>query len=90
MENINDLDLAKRVKEMIVKDLRLKIKPEDIDENAPLFDEGLGLDSLDAMELVVALEKNFGVKIPDATVGAKVLTSVNGIVTFIKECRENG
>ncbi len=83
----NNIELYNRVKEMLVRDLRLKIKPENIKDDALLFDEGLGLDSLDAMELVVALEKNFGVRIPDASVGAKVLVSVKTMVEYIKTSR---
>ena len=81
----NDKQLYTQVKEMLVNDLRLKIAPEDIKDNDLIFGEGLGLDSIDAMELVVALEKRFGVRIPDSSVGAKVLVSVETIVNFIKE-----
>jgi len=78
-------DLYVQVKTMLVKDLRLKIAPEDIKNTDLIFDGGLGLDSIDALELVVAMEKRFKVRIPDATVGAKVLVSVDSIVSFIEE-----
>lgn len=81
----NEKELHIRVKEMLVRALRLKISPEDIKNDAPLFGAGLGLDSIDALELVLALEKEFDVKIPDSDVGAKVLVSVDGIVNFIKQ-----
>ena len=90
MEKGNNQDLHTRVKEMLAKALRLKISPKDIKNDAPLFGEGLGLDSIDALELVLALEKEFGARIPDATVGAKVLVSVDGIVKFIKEKDSGG
>lgn len=58
--------LKQQLKEMIVQDLNLPdVKPEDINDNAPLFEEGLGLDSLDAVELVVLIKKHFGVQITD-------------------------
>lgn len=82
---LSEQEIYPKVKEMLVRDLRLKIKPEAIKDDEMIFGEGLGLDSIDALELVVALEKNFGVKIPDATVGAKVLVSINTVVDYIKE-----
>lgn len=85
MEKDVEKELYNQVKMMLVKDLRLKIAPEDIKNTDLIFDGGLGLDSIDALELVVAMEKRFKVRIPDATVGAKVLVSVDSIVRFIKE-----
>ena len=85
MERKNEIDLYDSVKKMIVKAVRLKIAPESIGNNQPLFGGGVGLDSLDALELVVALEKEFGVRIPDADVGRKVLVSVETIVKFIED-----
>ena len=82
----NRVDLYDRVKKMLVKAVRLKISPENIKNEQPLFGAGgLGLDSLDALELVVALEKEFGVRIPDAAVGREVLISVETIVKFIED-----
>ena len=79
-------NLYDRVKIMMVKAVRLKISPESIKNDQPLFGAGgVGLDSLDALELVVALEKEFGVRIPDATVGRRVLVSVETIVKFIED-----
>jgi len=49
------------------------MKPEEIDDNAPLFGEGLGLDSIDSLELMVLLERNYGIKIEDAREGRKIL-----------------
>ena len=82
----NSVDLCDRVKKMMVKAVRLKISPEGIKDDQPLFGAGgVGLDSLDALEMVVALEKEFGVRIPDADVGRKVLISVETIVQFIED-----
>ncbi|MDP3696881.1 MAG: acyl carrier protein [Candidatus Taylorbacteria bacterium] len=85
MNNDNQSDLYERVKKMIVKAARLKISPENIKNDQPLFGAGgVGLDSLDALEVVVALEKEFGARIPDADVGRKVLVSIGTIVKFIE------
>jgi len=85
MNKETDLELHDRVKRIIVDALRLKITPESIETDQPLFGSGLGLDSVDALELVVALEKEFGTRIPDAATGSKVLPSVRSIVDYIKE-----
>jgi acyl carrier protein len=68
-----------------VKAVKLKIAPETIENDKSLFGGGLGLDSIDALELVIALEKEFGVRIPDSTVGKKVLVSVQAMADYIKE-----
>jgi len=85
MDN-SDADLRTRVKTMIVQCARLKIQPADLKDDWPLFDKekGLGLDSIDVLELVVNVEKTFGVQIPDREVGQKVLQSVNTIVEYLK------
>lgn len=73
-----------QVKEAIVRCLRLPLAPQDIADDVPLFGEGLGLDSIDALELVLELERSFSVKISDEQLGARVLRSVNSIVEFIE------
>ena len=87
MSKESDQELISHVKSMIVRAVKLKIQPDSIDSDEPLFGGGLGLDSIDALELVIALEKEFGVRIPDSTVGKKVLISVNTIVDYIKETK---
>ena len=78
--------LIKQVKRLIIERLKLEeIAIEDIDTDAPLFGEGLGLDSIDALELVIGLEKEYGVSIPDAEVGRKVFQSVRTIAHHIVE-----
>jgi acyl carrier protein len=84
---ISDMqDLKYELKKQIIQELNLQdIKPEDIIDDAPLFGEGLGLDSIDALELVVLMEKYHGVKILDETVGKKVLASINSMAEYIVE-----
>jgi acyl carrier protein len=78
-------NLAPRVKELIVRRLKLDIDPKSIADDAPLFGEGLGLDSIDALELVLGLEQEFGIKVEDEEVGVKAFASVNALVDFIEQ-----
>ena len=78
-------DLQSKIKELIVKRLKLEIKPEEIDNAAPLFGTGLGLDSIDALELVVGLEQEFGIKVKDKEVGKEIFTSVNTLAEYVKK-----
>jgi acyl carrier protein len=76
--------LIQKLKEEIIDVLNLsEMKPENIDEKAPLFIDGLGLDSIDALELTVLLEKKYGLKINTAEEGKKVLHSVSSMAEFI-------
>ncbi len=76
--------LKDKVKALIIRRLKLEIAPEEIEDDAPLFGAGLGLDSIDALELVVGLEKEFGIKIEDEEVGREAFASVNALVRFIE------
>ncbi|HEY3169520.1 MAG TPA: phosphopantetheine-binding protein [Thermoanaerobaculia bacterium] len=78
-------NLAPRVKDLIVRRLKLDIEPSSIQDDAPLFGEGLGLDSIDALELVLGLEQEFGIKVEDEEVGVKAFASVNALVDFIEQ-----
>jgi len=83
--------LRDRIKTVMIDDLMLQETPEEIGDEEALFGpEGLGLDSVDALQLVVALEKNFGLKIPDAEAAKGVLTSVNTIAAAIKAAGGGG
>lgn len=77
-------DLKYDLKKQIIEELNLEdMKPEDIKDDAPLFGDGLGLDSIDALELVVLMEKYHGVKITDEETGKKVLASIETMAEFI-------
>jgi acyl carrier protein len=82
----NEAALREKVKAMIVQCARLKIPPSQLKDDEPLFDpgKGIGLDSIDILEIVVNIEKNFGVQIPDRETGRKVISSVNSIVEHIR------
>ena len=80
----DSLPLAQRIKSVMIEELMLPESPDDIADDASLFgSDGLGLDSVDALQLVVALEKHFGLKIPDAETAKGVLASVNSIAAAI-------
>jgi acyl carrier protein len=82
-------ELIPTVKQLIIDSLRIEgMAPEDIETDAPLFGEGLGLDSIDALQLVVAMEKDFGVVVPDAETGAVVFQSVRSMAAYIAENRK--
>jgi len=79
-------DLKYELKKQIIQELKLEdIRPEDIEDDAPLFVEGLKLDSIDALELVVLMEKYHGVRIPDEEVGRRVLQSIATMAGYIEE-----
>jgi acyl carrier protein len=79
--------LPMQVKEAIVRCLRLPLAPRDIADDVPLFGDGLGLDSIDVLELVLELERSFGVKITDEQLARRTLRSVNTIVQLIEQTR---
>ncbi len=79
-------DLKTQVKEMIIQRLKLEgMAPDQIDDTAPLFGEGLGLDSIDALELVLGIELIFGVKIEDEASGLQAFRNVDALTAFIAE-----
>ena len=81
-------ELIEKLKTDIIAQLNLQgITPDKIDDNAPLFGDGLGLDSIDALELIVMVERNFGIKIKDQEAGKKAMASVAALAAFIEENR---
>ena len=85
---MSDGDLRPRIKEMLVKNLMLQVTADQIGDDLPLFGpNGLGLDSIDALELVVGLEKTFGVGVPNSEVAGRALRTVNTIHDYILEKR---
>jgi acyl carrier protein len=79
--------LKSEIKQAIVRCLRLPIQPEEIQDAAPLFGEGLGLDSIDALELVLELERSFGAVIDNEEAGSRILRSVDTIAEFVEQQR---
>jgi acyl carrier protein len=79
--------LSTLVKEAIVRSLRLPMAPQDIADDIPLFVEGLGLDSIDVLELVLELERTFNLRITDEQLAKRSLRTVNAIVQFIEQSR---
>lgn len=75
--------LRAEVKALLASGLRLDVAPADIPDDAPIFGDGLGLDSIDALELVVLVEERFQVAIPDEEVGKRAFASVAALVEFI-------
>jgi len=78
-------EIKTQVKEAIVKSLRLAIPAGEIKDDVPLFGDGLGLDSVDALQLILEIERKFGVTVSNEEVGSRVLRSVNTIADFIVE-----
>ena len=85
------MDLAPlklEVKELIVRELNLEGRaPDSIEDDAPLFGEGLGLDSLDALQLAMSVEEKFGVRIPEGDEARKIFASVNALSDHILQAK---
>ncbi len=81
-------ELVLKLKKEIIEVLNLEeVKPEDIDNDAPLFGDGLGLDSIDALELIVLIEKNYGIKLKDPAKGKEIFRSINVMADYIAKNR---
>ncbi len=83
-------ELKTQIKHILVENLMLQISPEDIRDEQPLFGpDGIGLDSVDALQLVVALDKNYGLKISDPEVARGILKNVTSIANAIQAMQSN-
>lgn len=77
------------LKQQIIEALNLQgMQPGELEDDAPLFGEGLGLDSIDSLELMVLMERQYGIKLEDATEGKKVLQSINSMADYIQQHRK--
>ncbi|MDR1937166.1 MAG: phosphopantetheine-binding protein [Tannerellaceae bacterium] len=77
-----------KLKEEIIEVLNLEdVTPDDILDDAPLFGEGLGLDSIDALELIVLMEKNYGIKLKDPSQGRELFKSIRVMADYIQANR---
>ncbi len=82
-------DLILELKQEIIAALNLEeMSPEDIDAEAPLFGDGLGLDSIDALEIIVLLEKKYGIKLSSASEGKAIFTSIRAIAEYVSQNRK--
>jgi acyl carrier protein len=85
------MDLKAKLKQMVIEELYLEnVTPDGIDDAAPLFGEGLGLDSLDALQLAVALEERFAVRVEDEAQGRAAFASINALAAFVESRTESG
>ena len=81
--------LINELKIKIISALKLTdVKPEEIDKDAPLIGEGLGIDSIDTLELLVLLEKEYGVTVPDINVGRTIFSSLQAMAEYVEKNRK--
>jgi acyl carrier protein len=82
-------ELILELKKQLIEVLNLEdMQPDDIDNDAPLFGEGLGLDSIDALELIVLLEKKYGIKLENSAEGKSIFKNVRTIAEYVSEHRK--
>ncbi len=82
-------ELIEKLKVELIEELNLEeISPDEIDPAAPLFQEGLGLDSIDALEIIVLLEREYGIKITEKEEGRQAMQSVNTLAEYIEKNRK--
>ncbi len=88
MLELTDLPLKKNLKQLIFRELNIThVAPEQFSDDEPIFSDRLGLDSIDAVEVVYLVEKNFGVAIKDMKIGRPALQSINTLAAFIENNR---
>ncbi|MGI6222409.1 MAG: phosphopantetheine-binding protein [Prevotella sp.] len=82
-------NLKKQLKEQIIQALNLEeMTPDEIEDDEPLFGDGLGLDSIDALELIVLLEKQYGIRLQSAADGKEVFKSINVMADYVSKNRK--
>lgn len=85
---MDTMQLKQQLKEQIISFLNLpSVTPADIADDQPLFGEGLGLDSIDSLELIVLLNREYGIVIKDPKEGRKVLVDINTMIDYIQQHR---
>ena len=87
MKDMASQELVDEIKDLIISSLKLERTADSIDDEAPLFQSGLGLDSIDALELAVAIERKYHVTIPDEKVGKQAFSSVSALASYVAEQR---
>ncbi len=81
--------LIEELKKQIIEALNLEeLTPEDIDADAPLFGDGLGLDSIDALELIVILDKKYGIRLSSPAEGKEIFKNVRSIAEYVQKARK--
>ena len=82
-------ELIEKLKQQLIEELNLEeMTPADIDTDAPLFGDGLGLDSIDALEIILILERNYGIKIKNPAEGKEIFYSVRTLADYIQANRK--
>ena len=82
-------ELKEEIKKVIISSLQLEdIKPENIVDSEPLFGEGLGLDSIDALELIVLMEKQYGIRLASPAEGKQIFKSVRTMAEYVSKNRK--
>ena len=76
-------ELIEDLKKRLIENLNLEISPDEIDPDAPLFGDGLGLDSIDALEMILILEKYYGLRLNDPNEGKQIFRSVRTMARYI-------
>ena len=79
--------LVQELKEAIIEALNLEIQPDDIDPATPLFREGLGLDSIDALEIIIILDKKYGIKLANPAESKAIFYSIDTLADFVEKNR---
>ncbi len=89
-ENLKKKEIRKRLKKLLVEELALQgIDPEDLADNERLFDGGLELDSLDAVEIAVILQRSFDLEVKDAKLGRRIFQTIDTLTSWIYEKQES-